>query len=54
MTQEAQLDGKPEPVDRAPLCPDDRQVVAAQHIVPRHLGRIGWNSEQPDSLLGRQ
>ena len=54
MAQEAQLDGEPEPIDRAPLCPDEGQVVAAQHVVPRHLGGIGWNSEQPSALLGRQ
>jgi hypothetical protein len=54
MSQQAQLDSEPKPVDRAPLCPDDRQVIAGQHVVPRHLGGIGWNSEQPDSLLGTQ
>ena len=54
IAQKARLDGKPEPFDRTPLCPDERLVTAAQRVVPRHVGGIGRDSEQPDVLRGGQ
>ena len=52
--QKAQLDGEPKPVDRAPLCPDERQVIGAEHVVLRHLGGIDRDGEQAGALLGGQ
>ena len=45
MPEEAQLDGEPEPVDGAPLRPDERQIIGAEHEVPRHSGRIDRDGE---------
>jgi hypothetical protein len=45
------LDGKPKPVDRASLGPDERQVIGAEDIVLRHLGVIDRDSEQAGALL---
>ena len=42
---------KPKPVDRAPLCPDERQVIGAKDIVLRHLGVIDRDGEQAGALL---
>jgi hypothetical protein len=44
-------DGKPKPVDRAPLCPDERQVIGTEDIVLRHLGVIDRDGEQAGALL---
>ena len=52
--QQAQLNGEPKPVDGAPLCPDERQVLGAEHVVPGHLGVIDRNGEQASALLGGQ
>ena len=48
------MDGKPEPIDGAPLRSDDSQVFGAEHVVPRHLGGIDRDGEQACALLGRQ
>jgi len=51
VAEEAELHGKPKAVHAAPLGPDERQVIGAQHLVARHLGRIGRDSEQAVVLL---
>jgi hypothetical protein len=54
MPQEAQLNGEPKSVDGAPLGPDERQILGAEHVVLCHLGGIDRNGEQAGALLGRQ
>jgi len=45
------LDGKPKPIDRAPLCSDEHQIIGAENIVLRHLGVIDRDGEQASALL---
>jgi hypothetical protein len=54
MPQKAQLNSEPKPVDRAPLCPDERQILGAEDIVLRHLGVIDRGGEQTGARLGGQ
>lgn len=54
MPQKAQLDGEPKPVDGAPLGPDERQILGAEHVVLCHLGAIARDGEQAGALLGGQ
>jgi hypothetical protein len=51
VAQEAELHGKPETVHAASLGSDECEVIGAQHVVARHLGRVGWDSEQAVALL---
>ena len=46
------MDGKAKPVDRAALCPDERQIIGAEDVVRRHLGVIDRDGEQAGALLG--
>jgi hypothetical protein len=54
ISQQAQLNREPKPVDGAPLCPDERQIIGAEDIVFGHLGVIDRNGEQASALLGGQ
>ncbi|MGH7072079.1 MAG: hypothetical protein ACREFO_19000 [Acetobacteraceae bacterium] len=45
------MDGKPKPIDRAPLCSDERQITGAEDIVFGHLGVIDRNGKQAGALL---
>jgi len=54
MPQKAQLNSESKPVDRAPLRPDERQIIGAEDIVLRHLGVIDRDSKQTGALLGGQ
>ena len=54
ISQQAQLNREPKPVDGAPLCPDERQIIGAEDIVFGHLGVIDRNGEQAGALLGGQ
>ena len=53
IAEDAKLDGEARAIARAPLCPDEGQVFGAEHVVPGHLGGIGRDGEQADTLLGR-
>jgi hypothetical protein len=52
ISQQAQLNRNPKPVDCAPLCPDERQIIGAEDVVFGHLGVIDRNGEQASALLG--
>ena len=54
MSQEAQLNGEPQPVDGAALGPDERQIIGTEHVVPRHFGGIDRDGEQARALVGGQ
>jgi hypothetical protein len=51
MAQKAKLNSEPKPVDRAPLCPDERQIIGAKNVVLRHLDVIDRDGEQAGALL---
>jgi hypothetical protein len=48
------LNREPKPVDGAPLCPDQRQIIGAEDVVLGHLRVIDRNREQAGALLGGQ
>lgn len=54
MPQKAQLNGEAKSVDGAPLDPDERQILDAEHGVLGHLGMIDRDGEQAAALLGGQ
>ena len=54
MPQEAELYGEAQPIDGAALGPDEHQVFGAEHVMPSHLGRRGWDGKQAGALLGGQ
>src|SRR2546423_10657730 len=43
MPQQAQLDGKAEPIVVPTFGPDERRILGAQHVALGHLGGVGWN-----------
>jgi len=43
ISQQAQLNREPKPVDGASLCPDERQIIGAEDIMFGHLGVIDRN-----------
>jgi hypothetical protein len=54
MPQQAELYGEAQPIGGAALGPDEHQVFGAEHVVPSHLGRRGWDGKQAGALLGGQ
>ena len=49
ITQAGQLDGKPDPVDRASLCPCERQVIIAGNVVFGRKSGASWSVSTPSA-----
>jgi hypothetical protein len=54
MMKRTKLDGEAQPIARATPGSHERQIVGTENIMAGHLGWIGRDTEQPDSLIGRQ
>ena len=54
MAKRAKLNGEAQPIARATPGPYESQIVGTEHIMAGHLGRVGRDREQADTLLGRQ
>ena len=54
MAKRAKLNGEAQPIARTTPGTYESQIVGTEHIMAGHLGRIGRDREQADSLLGRQ
>ena len=54
MAKRAQLNGESQPIARATPRSHEGQIDGIEHIMAGHLGWIGRDSEQSNSLVGRQ
>jgi hypothetical protein len=52
MTKRAKLNREAQPVSCTTPRPHEGQIVGVEHIMTGHLGCVGWDGEQPGSLLG--
>ena len=54
VAKQAKLDGEAQAVEGTALGTHQQEVLGAEHVVPGHLGRRGWDGEQAGALLGGQ